>query len=74
MKLAPVPDFQGCQVMKDFFFVPDFVVLSNGIILLVQTSMITPNSKDSNNTIYAPWVSYCFIARKFFYLTDRIHV
>lgn len=38
-------------------------VLANGVILIVQTSLMA-SPRDDSSSIYAPWVSYAFVARK----------
>eukprot|EP00095_Tigriopus_kingsejongensis_P005462 maker-scaffold865_size87005-snap-gene-0.16 protein:Tk05462 transcript:maker-scaffold865_size87005-snap-gene-0.16-mRNA-1 annotation:"two pore channel 1" len=38
------------------------IVLANGIILVVQTAFMDSPSSTSANNIYAPWVSYFFVA------------
>jgi hypothetical protein len=46
-------------------------VLTNGIILVVQTSLMS-SPEDNAESIYMPWVTYFFVACKS-KSTDTIH-
>ena len=47
------------------------IVLANGVILIVQTSLISLD-EDTATEIYAPWVSYFFIGRKYSNLSREL--
>ena len=48
-------------------------VLTNGVVLIVQTSLMSSPS-DNASSIYVPWVSYFFVARKLLDFFDREQV
>ena len=50
-----------CSLFSLFF--SGFFVLTNGIILVVQTSLMS-SPKDNAESIYMPWVTYFFVACK----------
>lgn len=45
-------------------FISGFAVLTNGVVLLVQTSLME-SPIDNESSIYVPWVSYFFVTCKY---------
>lgn len=46
-------------------------MLTNGVILIVQTSLMGSPSENASS-IYAPWVSYFFVACKYIMYNIRV--
>ncbi|TRY69993.1 hypothetical protein TCAL_02815 [Tigriopus californicus] len=57
-----------CTIIKNavkstwFEYTVCLIVLSNGIILVVQTAFMDSPTSNAEDRIYAPWVSYFFVA------------
>ena len=50
-------------------------VLTNGVVLLVQTSLMkSPHDEDDASKIYVPWVSYFFVACKYSFLIANVNL
>ena len=49
---------------KNLLFFAGLAVLTNGVILIVQTSLMGSPTENASS-IYAPWVSYFFVACKY---------
>ncbi len=47
-----------------YLYPPGVLVSINGAILLVQTYWMDGPSSSAADNIYAPWVSYFFVARE----------
>lgn len=66
---SPFPSYKW---KKTFCFpFSGLAVLTNGVILIVQTSLMGSPSENASS-IYAPWVSYFFVACKYIMYNIRV--
>ena len=69
-----MPPFTNIWCPKCYIWcmIAGLAVLTNGVVLLVQTSLMkSPHDEDDASKIYVPWVSYFFVACKFIIKSKR---